>query len=322
MTSREGPPPIAGGADGTVFGKVAVLMGGRSAEREISLKSGRAVLAALRRRDVDAHGIDAGQEVLEQLTHGGFARAFIALHGRGGEDGTLQGALEILGLPYTGTGVLGSALGMDKRRCKQLWQAAGIPTPAHVMLPPGFNVQAVVETLSLPLMVKPVHEGSSLGMTKVSHPDELVKAWERAVRFDKEVIAERWIGAGEYTGAVLGTETLPLIRLETSRDFYDYAAKYTADSTRYRCPCGLGGKQEHALRELVWEAFTAVGARGWGRVDFLLDEQGHPWFIEVNTVPGMTDHSLVPMAARAAGIDFDELVIQILASSLTDSVDE
>ncbi|NIP73400.1 MAG: D-alanine--D-alanine ligase [Gammaproteobacteria bacterium] len=302
--------------DSARFGKVAVLMGGCSAEREISLKSGAAVLAALVRSGVDAHGVDAQGDVLDRLRCERFDRAFIMLHGRGGEDGVIQGALEQIGLPYTGSGVLGSALGMDKLRCKLLWAGAGLPTPEFALLREGEDHGAVVEGLGLPLIVKPVHEGSSIGMSRVERADELHGAWTQARRYDREVIAERWVHGAEYTATILGDQDPPLIRLETPREFYDFEAKYEAGTTRYVCPCGLPGEQEHALQDLARQAFDAAGASGWGRVDFLLDEQGSPWLIEVNTVPGMTDHSLVPIAARAAGIDFDALVLRILETSL------
>lgn len=298
------------------FGKVAVLMGGRSAEREVSLKSGAAVLQALRNRGVDAHGIDAGADVIEQLRAGGFARAFIALHGRGGEDGVIQGTLETIGLPYTGSGVLGSALGMDKLRCKRLWQAAGLPTPEHAVLGADSDFEQVAQRLGMPVIVKPVHEGSSIGMSRVEQAPDLAQAYAEAARFDDEVIAERWVHGSEYTAAILGRKTLPLIRLETPHAFYDYDAKYQADSTRYHCPCGLPPEQERQLQQLALQAFDVVGASGWGRVDLLLDRDQQPWLIEVNTVPGMTDHSLVPMAAKTAGITFDELVLRILATSM------
>lgn len=298
------------------FGKVAVLMGGRSAEREISLRSGEAVLHALRRTGVDAHAVDAQADVLERLAAGDFRRAFIALHGRGGEDGVIQGALETVGLPYTGSGVLGSALSMDKLRSKQVWLGAGLPTPPYAVLEESTDFAAVVRELGLPLMVKPAQEGSSIGMTKVVAASELRAAWRSAAEYDDCVIAERWIAGAEYTAALLGHEALPLIRLETPRDFYDYQAKYHADTTRYHCPCGLDAGREGQLQALALKAFAALGGAGWGRIDFLCDESGAPWFIEANTVPGMTDHSLVPMAARAAGLTFDELVWRILATSL------
>jgi D-alanine-D-alanine ligase len=297
------------------FGKVAVLMGGRSAEREVSLRSGAAVLEGLRRRGVDAHGIDVGAGVLRVLEAGGYDRAFIALHGRGGEDGVIQGALEVLGLPYTGSGVLGSALGMDKLRTKQLWLGSGLPTPEFAVLEDGMDLDGVVDALGLPLMVKPACEGSSIGMTKVTTRSALAPARRLAAGYDRRVFAERWIHGAEYTAAILGREPLPLIRLETPRDFYDYDAKYQAEDTRYICPCGLAPEQERELQGLALRAFEAIGASGWGRVDLLVDADLRPWLIEANTIPGMTDHSLVPMAARAAGIDFEELVWRILETS-------
>ena len=298
------------------FGKVAVLLGGDSAEREISLLSGNAVLAALQRQGVDAQGIDAGRDVLQRLADGGFDRVFIMLHGRGGEDGVIQGALERLGLPYTGSGVLGSALGMDKYRTKLIWRGLGLPTPEAVLLTDESDLE-LAHALGYPLIVKPIHEGSSIGMAKVGEGSELAAAWREARRFDSQVLAERWIVGGEYTASILGQRALPLIRLETPRTFYDYEAKYQADSTRYHCPCGLPAQQEQALQALALQAFNATGASGWGRVDLMLDQAGKAWLIEVNTVPGMTDHSLVPMSARQAGIDFDELVLQILTGTLT-----
>lgn len=297
------------------FGKVAVLMGGESAEREISLRSGAAVLGALQRCGVDAHGLDAGADLPQRLPRDGYDRAFIVLHGRGGEDGVVQGALERLGIPYTGSGVLGSALAMDKYRTKALWRGLGLPTPESVLLR-GADDLAAAERLGYPLMVKPSREGSSIGMAKVEDAAQLRAAWRAAAGYDSQVMAERWIQGREYTASLLQGETLPLIRLETPRLFYDYEAKYHADTTLYHCPCGLPAAEEEELKALCLEAFEAVGASGWGRVDLMLDEQRRPWLIEVNTVPGMTDHSLVPMAARAAGIDFDALVLRILAGSL------
>ncbi len=299
------------------FGKVAVLYGGLSAEREISLISGAAVLAALQSRGVDAHGIDVGRDVVRQLEDGAYARAFIALHGRGGEDGVMQGALETLGLPYTGSGVLGSALGMDKLRSKQVWIGAALPTPEYVQLRSEADCAPALKRLGLPLMIKPAHEGSSIGMSKVIDGAALVEAYRLAARYDSCVIAERWIEGAEYTAAILGRDALPLIRLQTPHAFYDYEAKYRASSTRYLCPCGLDAEREIAIQQLALQAFDAVGASGWGRVDIMVDANGQPWLIEVNTVPGMTDHSLVPMAARAAGIAFDALVLRILATSET-----
>jgi len=295
------------------FGKVAVLMGGRSAEREISLQSGNAVLRAMQKRGVDARAVDTGDvDYVQQLSDGGFARAFNALHGRGGEDGVVQGLLLSLDIPCTGSGVLGSALAMDKLRTKQIWEGVNLPTPAFVMLGSDADLQAAAEQLGFPMILKPSHEGSSIGMTKVEHESELYQAWQDADSYDHEVLAERWVEGCEYTAAIVGNTLLPLIRLETPREFYDYEAKYKADDTCYHCPCGLSEEQEVQLQTLSKQAFDAVGAAGWGRVDFFLDTAGHPWLIEINTVPGMTDHSLVPMAAKVFGWDFDELVWRIL----------
>ncbi|WP_295405468.1 D-alanine--D-alanine ligase [uncultured Thiocystis sp.] len=309
--------PGRGGVEGRRrFGKVAVLLGGRAAEREISLKSGRAVLAALQRQGVDAHPLDPDATVLAQLRAGGYDRAFIILHGRGGEDGQIQGALETIGLPYTGSAVLGSALGMDKYRCKLAWAGCGLPTAESVLLRGEADLPAAA-ALGFPLMIKPVHEGSSIGMARVETLDALERAWRTASEYDDLVLAERWIQGAEYTCAILGREALPLIRLETPNAFYDFAAKYQANSTLYHCPCGLDATAESRLRQLSLDAFEAVGASGWGRVDLMLDGAGRPFLLEINTVPGMTDHSLVPMAARAAGIDFDALVLRILDTSLS-----
>lgn len=297
------------------FGKVAVLMGGLSSERAVSLMSGQAVLKALCMLGVDAHAIDVGEDLLERLSQGDFNRAFIALHGRGGEDGVVQGALETLCMPYTGSGVPGSALAMDKYRCKLIWSALGLPTPVSVLIQTESQLQQA-ELLGFPLMIKPSHEGSSVGMAKVESPDELRAAWLAANKYDNNVLAEQWIQGTEYTAAILDQRVLPLIRLETPHQFYDYEAKYVANTTRYHCPCGLDKNAEMQLAELALDAFQAVAAKGWGRVDILTDEAGGSWVIEVNTVPGMTDHSLVPMAAKAAGIDFAELVWKILETSL------
>ncbi len=308
---------MSAGGRAARFGRVAVLMGGDSAEREVSLMSGRAVLEALRRAGVDAHPIDKDAQVLERLRAGRFERVFLILHGRGGEDGTIQGALETIGLPYTGSGVLGSALAMDKVRAKQVWQSVGIPTPPFRVLASAADLEAALAALGLPLMIKPAREGSSLGASKVEAAAELPAAWERARALDREVIAEPWVIGPEYTATVLGEEVLPLIRLEPARTFYDYQAKYADGAgTRYHCPCGLEADREAELAALAREAFRALGASGWGRVDFLCDERGAPWFIDANTAPGMTSHSLVPMAARAAGIELEELVCRVLESSL------
>ena len=294
------------------FGKVAVLLGGRSAEREVSLKSGAMVLGALRRRGVDAHPFDPRERSLAELIAEKFDRVFIALHGRYGEDGTIQGALELLGIPYTGSGVLASALAMDKWRTKLVWQAAGIAPPRHELLTPASDLKAVVSRLALPLMVKPANEGSSIGMSKVSAASGLDEAYALAANYDSVVIAEQFISGVELTAAVLGGKALPLIRLETPREFYDYEAKYLTNDTRYIIPCGLAADAESALRQQVLAAFDALGCGGWGRVDLMLDAAGKPWFIEVNTSPGMTDHSLVPMAARHAGLSFEDLAVRIL----------
>ncbi|KAB7623858.1 D-alanine--D-alanine ligase [Alkalilimnicola sp. S0819] len=301
--------------DPAVLGRVAVLLGGWSAERPVSLKSGAAVLAALQRRGVAAEAVDPAEQGLEVLRD--FDRAFIALHGRGGEDGVIQGALEALGIPYTGSGVLASAVAMDKHRTKLLWLGCGdLPTPVHARLDATTDWDALVARLGVPLMVKPAREGSSIGMSKVMDAPELCRAWREAARFDAEVIAERWIEGGEYTVAVLDGEALPVIRLETPRSFYDYDAKYSANDTQYHCPCGLSAAEEQAMQALALRAFEAVGGQGWGRVDVMREADGRLWLLEVNTVPGMTDHSLVPMAARQAGMDFDELCWRILAGSL------
>lgn len=295
--------------------RVVVVYGGTSAERDVSLKSGQAVLAALLRQGIDAVGYDpneAGLTGLEQLAP---KQVFIALHGRGGEDGCLQGALELLGTRYTGSGVLASALGMDKQRTKQVWQALGLPTPESVILSDSSDWQGVVEQLGLPLIVKPVHEGSTLGISIVDSRDELVSAYHEATRFDARVMAERFVVGDEYTVALLGNKALPAIRVEVPGGFYDYEAKYIADTTQYHLPCGLSDEDEHALAVLCQQAFAAIGGSGWGRVDVMRDADGQFWLLEVNTVPGMTDHSLVPQAAAHAGIGFDQLVVEILATA-------
>jgi len=292
--------------------KVAVLMGGTTAEREISLKSGGMVLAALRARGVDAHAFDPKAEGIGDLMRGRYDRAFIVLHGRFGEDGTLQGALEWLGLRYTGSGVLGSALAMDKLRAKRVWMAEGLPTPNFEVVDAGSDFRKVAERLGLPLMVKPVCEGSSIGMTKVRAAAGLDEAFALAVNYDRRVMVEKFIEGTELTAGILGDEVLPLIRLETPRDFYDYQAKYVADDTRYIIPCGLPPEQEREIQALCLRAFQSLGCSGWGRVDLMLDAAGKPWLLEVNTAPGMTDHSLVPMAARAAGLSYEDLCLRIL----------
>ena len=294
------------------FGKVAVLSGGNTAEREVSLKSGSMVLAALHQAGIDAHPFDPAERGLQALIDGRFARAFIALHGRFGEDGTLQGALEFLGLPYTGSGVLGSALAMDKLRAKLLWRASGIPTPPCELLSPDSDFHAVARRLGLPVMVKPASEGSSLGMSKVRQAADLEEAYALAVNYDPTVLAEKFIDGAELTAGILGETALPLIRVETPRDFYDYDAKYLRDDTRYFLPCGLPAGRERDMQHLCLRAFAALGCRGWGRVDLMLDRAGEPHLLEANTAPGMTDHSLVPMAARHAGMTFSQLCVRIL----------
>jgi D-alanine-D-alanine ligase len=294
------------------FGKVAVLLGGKSAEREVSLKSGGMVLRALRSRGIDAHAFDPSERSLDVLLSERFERAFIALHGRFGEDGTIQGILEWLGLPYTGSGVLASALAMDKLRTKMLWLAAGLPTPPYEMLARDSNWQKVAARLGLPIMVKPANEGSSIGMSKVRTAEALDEAYALAVNYDPMVMAEKFIEGTELTGAILGDQALPLIKLETPRDFYDYQAKYISDDTRYTVPCGLPLEKERELQVLCLRAFNALGCRGWGRVDLMLDKSGAPYLLEVNTAPGMTDHSLVPMAARAIGVSYEDLCVKIL----------
>jgi D-alanine-D-alanine ligase len=297
------------------FGKVAVLYGGRSAEREVSLKSGAAVLAVLRQSDVDAHAFDPALRELQALRDEGYDRAFIALHGRYGEDGTVQGALELLGIPYTGSGVMASAIAMDKWRTKLIWQATGLPIPEYEVLSGPSDWNALADHLDLPLFVKPANEGSSVGVIKVKAVAELPAAYAEAARHDKLVLAEEFISGGEYTVAILGSRALPVIKIEPANEFYDYEAKYLRDDTRYLCPCGLAPEKEAEMQHLAQLAFAVIGGSGWGRVDFLLDEAGKPYLLEVNTAPGMTDHSLVPMAARQAGISFEQLVLNILELS-------
>jgi D-alanine-D-alanine ligase len=301
--------------DPSRYGRVAVLMGGASAEREISLETGGAVCAALRRLGIEAEAVDVGADFLPAIARGGFDRVFIALHGRGGEDGTMQGALTTLGMPFTGSGVLGSALAMDKVRSKWIWQCHGLPTPKFLEIGSEAGLGRIVPELGLPLMVKPVHEGSSCGASRVTDAAQIAEAWRRASALDTRVLVEQWISGAEYTVGILGDEVLPAIRLETPNEFYDYEAKYVADTTRYLCPCGLSPERERELGLIAKRAFDLVGASGWGRVDLVMDRDGTPYLLEVNTVPGMTSHSLVPMAARHAGISFDELVLRILDTS-------
>ena len=297
------------------FGKVAVLLGGKSAEREVSLKSGGMVLNALRSRGVDAQPFDPAERGLDALIGERFERAFIALHGRFGEDGTVQGVLEWLGIPYTGSGVLASALAMDKLRTKLLWHAEGLPTPPYAVLTKDSDLRTVARELGVPLMVKPASEGSSIGMSKVRSAARLDEAYALAVNYDRVVIAEKFIDGTELTAGILGDQVLPLIKIETPRDFYDYEAKYIADDTRYIVPCGLSAARERDMQALCLKAFRALGCRGWGRVDLMLNRQGRAFVLEVNTVPGMTDHSLVPKAARAVGMSYEDLCLRILEAA-------
>jgi D-alanine-D-alanine ligase len=304
-------------ADAGAFGRVAVLFGGDSSEREISLLSGNAVLEALQRRGVDAHAFDPRDRALADLIGARFDRVWIALHGPGGEDGTLQGALEYLGVPYTGSGVMGSAIGMDKLRTKRLGVAVGVPTADFVVLGGPQDFDLALERLGLPLIVKPATQGSSVGMTKVESAAELPQAYAAAAQLEPLVFAEPWIPGKEYTVAILQGEALPSIRIETPRTFYDYEAKYFRDDTRYFCPAGLSAPAEAHLASLALAAFEATGASGWGRADFMMDAAARALLLEINTIPGMTSHSLVPMAAHAVGIDFEELVWRVLETSFT-----
>ncbi len=303
------------------YGKVAVLMGGVSAEREISLQSGAAVLAALQRKGIDAVAVDAANNVIEQLQKGGFSRVFNMLHGRMGEDGVIQGAIEVLGMTYTGSGVLASALGMDKLRTKEIWLANDLPTPRFRVLMAKADLQSAANYLGFPMFIKPSREGSSIGIAKACNLSELLEAWRSAVEFDDRVMAEECVLGEEYTATVLGRDMLPLIRLDTPNNFYDYEAKYETNTTNYYCPSGLDEGSEKKFQVLCKKAFDVIDGYGWGRVDFMVDAAGLPWLIEVNTLPGMTDHSLVPMAAKQAGIEFDDLVLKILETSNSRSAD-
>lgn len=306
------------------FGKVAVLLGGKSGEREVSLKSGHAVLAALKRKGVDATAFDPATEALSELSQ--FDRVFISLHGRFGEDGTIQGALELMDIPFTGSGVMASSLGMDKWRTKLMWRAVGVATPDFELVDADSDFAAIEQKLGLPLFVKPANEGSSIGISKVKQAGGLKAAYELAAQADPLVIAERFIGGGEYTVGILGDDqngyqVLPIVKIVPTTEFYDFDAKYLRDDTEYHCPSGLSAEKEALIQQEALQAFRAIGCSGWGRVDFLMDEpeenkeQKH-YFLEVNTSPGMTDHSLVPMAAKAAGLSFDALVVRILAMTL------
>lgn len=303
------------GFDATRFGRLALVYGGDSAEREISLRSGRAVSAALDRLGIAHATFDGPRAVVDAARDGEVDTVFNMLHGRGGEDGCLQGALGLYGVPATGSGVLASALTMDKLQTKRVWRAVGLPTPEwHVASDPA-DADAFTDTLAFPVFVKPAREGSSVGMSRVAEPSGLKPALARALAHDRTALVERMIQGPEYTAAILGDAALPLIRISTPREFYDFDAKYEAGDTEYHCPCGLASEREAELRELALRAFDVLGCRGWGRIDFLLDGDGKPWLLEANTVPGMTDHSLVPMAAAAAGIDFDRLVGRILQTA-------
>ncbi len=298
------------------FGKVAVLFGGTSAEREVSLNSGSRVLAALQGQGIDVHAFDPATQTLDDLK--GYDRAFIALHGRHGEDGTIQGALEVMHIPYTGSGVLASALAMDKFRTKLMWQAAGLPVPEYALLNADSDFAEIEEQLGLPLFVKPAREGSSIGVTKVKERGALKAAYEEAARHDPLVIAEKGVMGGEYTVGIVGDEVLPIIKIVPATEWYDYEAKYNRDDTQYLCPCGLPEAKEMEIRKGALEAFRILGGRGWGRVDFLMDEEGNHYFLEVNTAPGMTDHSLVPMGARVAGMEYPALVRRVLELAAND----
>ena len=300
------------------LGRVAVIMGGNSAEREVSLRSGAEVLKGLLEAGVDAFALDLtgeGANPLSQLVETEFDRAFLIVHGPGGEDGQLQGALELINKPYTGSGVAASAVGMDKMRTKQLWIGAGLPTPGYASLCPDSDFTQIAEDLGLPLMVKPANEGSSIGMSRVTSVEQLEKAFKEASRYDSRVIAEQWVNGPEFTVAILNGRALPVIRLVTTHAFYDFDAKYQANDTQYLFDTGLTAEQVEAMQRLVEEAFAVIGCQGWGRIDLMMDEAGQFQLLEVNTAPGMTDHSLVPMAAKATGLSFSELCVEILLGS-------
>ena len=296
----------------SALGKVAVLMGGPSAEREISLISGRAVLAALRSKGVDAHAFDPAEREIFELKREGFARVFIALHGRFGEDGTVQGALEVMRVPYTGSGVMASALSMDKWRTKLVWDASGIPTPKFAMVTAASAWDKVVELLALPLIVKPAREGSTIGLTKVRAAADVEGAYQLAAKYDDLVIAEEFVPGQELTASILGDTALPLVRIEAPEGNYDYQNKYFTDDTKYYCPAGLTPEQEDEIRAVALKSFRVLGCRGWGRADVMMRPDGSYSFLEMNTSPGMTGHSLVPMAAKAAGLSYPELCVRIL----------
>ena len=312
---------------GVQFGKVAVLMGGRSGEREVSLMSGQGVLAALRARGVDAHAFDPAERPMDDLKREGFARCFIALHGRFGEDGTVQGALELLGIPYTGSGVMASSMAIDKVMTKRVWHAEGLPAPRHVLLRRGEftaeEVDAIPGKLGLPLIVKPAREGSSLGVTKVKSADQIQSAVAAAIALDTDVLCEQFIAGDEVTCPVLGegagATALPVIHIVAPDGEYDYQNKYFTDVTEYRVPCDLPAGEEAAVQALVVDAYRVLGCRGWGRVDVMIDgATRQPYLLEVNTSPGMTSHSLVPMAAKAAGTSYEDLCLELLANATLD----
>lgn len=298
------------------FGKVAVLMGGIAAEREVSLRSGQAVTQALIAQGIDAVSEDVTELADLQRIAQEYDRAFIALHGRWGEDGGVQSILDDLKLPYTGSGMAASAIAMDKLRTKWMWMGAGLPTPGFVWVSELMPLDLDNFDLPFPVIVKPCREGSSIGMRKVYDLESLKQAVEFAQEYDAEVLIEQWITGSEYTGAVLNNKALPLIELKTTHDFYDFDAKYKSNDTQYMCPCGLDSEVEDEIQDLVLQAFHVIGSKGWGRVDLMLDEDGQSWLIELNTVPGMTDHSLVPMAAKASGLDFQQLVVEVLKATL------
>lgn len=298
------------------FGKVAVLMGGLSAERDVSLRSGAAVLSALRSAGVNALGVDASPDTIGALGAQGFDRAFIALHGRWGEDGVVQGALQAIGMPYTGSGVLGCALSMDKVRSKQIWQAVGLPTARFRVLQSEADLSGLVTALGLPLFLKPACEGSSVGIGKVIAEEQLLDAYRATRAVGDTVLAEQFICGAELTVSILNGKALPTIRMTTSNEFYDYEAKYHSDDTQYFCPAGLHATLEQTVKDIALQAFKALDCAVWGRVDLMLGDQGEPVLLEVNPIPGMTDHSLVPMAAAAIGINFEQLVLSILEATL------
>lgn len=299
----------------TDYGRVAVVMGGASAEREISLQSGKAILTSLLKSGVDAVGIDTQDGLFELLSEEHIDRVFIALHGRGGEDGSFQGALSCMNLPYTGSDVLGSALAMDKLKTKQVWGACQLPTPPYVEATSLDDMLALSIELNFPIALKPINEGSSIGISKVTDKTSLSAAWPEAAKYDVSILAEQWVEGDEYTIGVLNGQALPTIKLKTNHVFYDYEAKYNSNETRYICPCGLSPETERSLHEMALKAFSVLGCSGWGRVDFMIDKEGQVWLLEVNTIPGMTDHSLVPMAAQQAGLSFGQLVLAILDTS-------